>query len=127
MNELNELDELDELDEFNELNKKTADQFSSYISRGKDDLDAVFKEMVILPLMKNIEIGMDVNRDKDKWDSFSVPGAKYTEDLSKILNEFYKDIQDANAMVLCTVDTKNCPSSRIVLARDITSKGIVFL
>ena len=79
-------------DEFNELNKKTADQFSSYISRGNDDLDAVFKEMVILPLMKNIEIGMDVNRDKDKWDSFSVPGAKYTEYLSKILNEFYKDI-----------------------------------
>ena len=79
-------------DEFNELNKRTADQFSSYISRGNDDLDAVFKEMVILPLMKNIEIGMDVNRDKDKWDSFSVPGAKYTEDLSKILNEFYKDI-----------------------------------
>jgi pyridoxamine 5'-phosphate oxidase len=37
-----------------------------------------------------------------------------------------KDIQDANAMVLCTVDTNNCPSSRIVLARDITPKGIVF-
>ena len=37
-----------------------------------------------------------------------------------------KNIQDANAMVLCTVDANNNPSSRIVLARDISSKGIVF-
>ena len=37
-----------------------------------------------------------------------------------------KDIQDANAMVLCTVDISNCPSSRIVLARDINSKGVIF-
>ena len=37
-----------------------------------------------------------------------------------------KDLQDANAMVLCTVDINKCPSSRIVLARDITSEGIIF-
>jgi len=37
-----------------------------------------------------------------------------------------KDIQDANAMVLCTVDINKCPSSRIVLARSIDSEGIIF-
>ncbi len=36
------------------------------------------------------------------------------------------NLQDANAMVLSTVDINNCPSSRIVLARDIDSEGITF-
>jgi pyridoxamine 5'-phosphate oxidase len=37
-----------------------------------------------------------------------------------------KNLQDANAMVLSTVDINNCPSSRIVLARAIDSEGITF-
>ncbi|MEZ4722112.1 MAG: pyridoxamine 5'-phosphate oxidase [Flavobacteriales bacterium] len=46
--------------------------------------------------------------------------------LHKWLEEAHTDSEDANAFVLSTVDASGCPSSRVVLLRELSERGISF-
>ena len=74
---------------------------------------------------KNIE-NIRIDYDKSKIDFNSINPSPFTLFNSWITQAFQADKENANAFVLSTISNEMIPSSRVVLMRGFSEKGLVF-